>query len=305
MRGQQLVVPVDGGELGGWVSGDGPRVLLIHGGPGLSYEVMDDLADEIGAGYRVASYQQRGIAPSMTEGPYDVATHLADVRAVLDALGWDRAYVVGHSWGGHLALHVALDIPDRLLGVLCVDLLGGVGDGGGAAFEAEMAARTPEDARVRATELDERAMRGEGTTEDALESLRLMWPAYYPTPESAPPMPDVSLSVEAYAGGFESLTAELPALTERLARISVPLGVVAGAASPMPVDLAARATADAIPGAWLEVVAGAGHFPWQDRPGCVRAGLDRLAGELAEAGTTVGPTHTSGVRLPNDAHPQQ
>jgi pimeloyl-ACP methyl ester carboxylesterase len=46
----------------------------------------------------------------------------------------------------------------------------------------------------------------------------------------------------------------------------------------MPVDLAAKATADAIPGAWLEVVDGAGHFPWQDRPGSVRAGLDRLAG---------------------------
>ena len=47
MRGQQLVVPVDGGELGGWVTGDGPGVLLTHGGPGLSYEVMDDLADVV------------------------------------------------------------------------------------------------------------------------------------------------------------------------------------------------------------------------------------------------------------------
>jgi pimeloyl-ACP methyl ester carboxylesterase len=278
MRGQDVAITVSGGELGGWVTGNGPPVLLIHGGPGLSYEVMDGLADEVGGGYTVASYQQRGIAPSMTDGPYDVATHLADVRAVLDALGWDRAYVVGHSWGGHLALHVALDIPDRLLGVLCVDPLGGVGDGGAAAFEAEMAARTPEDVRARATALDEAAMRGEGTDADAMESLRLMWPAYYPTWDDAPPMPDVSLSVEAYAGGFESLTAELPSLSERLGRINVRLGVVAGAASPMPVDLAAKATADAIPGAWLEVVDAAGHFPWQDRPGCVRAGLDRLAG---------------------------
>jgi pimeloyl-ACP methyl ester carboxylesterase len=278
MRGAELSVKVSGGELGGWVTGDGPRVLLIHGGPGLSYEVMDGLADEVGSGYTVASYQQRGIAPSMTQGPYDVATHLGDVRAVLDGLGWDRAYVVGHSWGGHLALHLALDLPDRLLGVLCVDPLGGVGDGGGAAFEAEMARRTPEAIRARAAELDEAALRGEGTEADAMESLRLVWPAYYPAWDAAPPMPDVHLSVEAYAGGYESLTAELPALTERLGRISVPLGIVAGAASPMPVDLAAKATTDAIPGGWLEVVDGAGHFPWQDRPGCVRAGLDRLAG---------------------------
>jgi pimeloyl-ACP methyl ester carboxylesterase len=278
MRGHELTVTLDGGELGGWVTGEGPNVLLVHGGPGLSFELMDDLADEIGAGYRVASYQQRGLAPSMTDGPYDVATHLADLRAVLDALRWDKAYVIGHSWGGHLALHVALDLSDRLLGVLCVDLLGGVGDGGAAAFEAEMTARMPEDIRLRAKEMDERAMRGEGSVDDALESLRLMWPAYYPSWDDAPPMPDVSLSVEAYSGGFESLTAELPALTDRLGRITVPLGVLAGGASPMPVDVAAKATADAIPGAWLDVVDGAGHMPWQDRPGCVRAGLDRLAG---------------------------
>jgi pimeloyl-ACP methyl ester carboxylesterase len=239
---------------------------------------MDGLADEVDGTYRVASYQQRGLAPSMTDGPYDVATHLADVRAVLDVLGWDRAYVVGHSWGGHLALHVALGLPDRLLGVLCVDPLGGVGDGGGAALQAEMMARMPDDVRARAAELDERAMRGEGSPDDALEGLRLMWPAYYPTWDSAPPMPDIRLSVEAYAGAFESLAVELPALTSRLARIAVPLGIVAGAASPMPVDLAATATADAIPGAWVEVVDGAGHLPWEDRPGCVRAGLDRLVG---------------------------
>jgi pimeloyl-ACP methyl ester carboxylesterase len=60
MRGAELRVKVSGGELGGWVTGDGPPVLLIHGGPGLSYEVMEGLADEVGGGYTVASYQQRG-----------------------------------------------------------------------------------------------------------------------------------------------------------------------------------------------------------------------------------------------------
>jgi pimeloyl-ACP methyl ester carboxylesterase len=277
MRGRGVAVAVDGGAIGGWVTGDGPPVLALHGGPGLSFAVMDELADELGDGYRVASYQQRGLAPSMTEGPYDVATHLADVRAVLDALGWEQAYVLGHSWGGHLALHVAVAMPQRLLGVLCVDPLGGVGDGGGAAFEAEMTARTPAGVRDRATELDERAMRGEGTEADALESLRLVWPAYFPDWGSAPPMPEIAISVGAYAGGTTSLTEQLPALSAALGGVEVPVGVVAGSASPMPVA-AARATVDAIPNGWLEVVEGAGHFPWLDRPGCVRAALDRLAG---------------------------
>jgi pimeloyl-ACP methyl ester carboxylesterase len=278
MRRRELTVPVAGGQLGGWVTGEGPPVLALHGGPGLSFGVMDGLADELGAGYQVASYQQRGLAPSMTEGPYDVATHLADVRSVLDALGWERGYVVGHSWGGHLALHVAVRMPERLLGVLCVDPLGGVGDGGSEAFEAEMLARMPADSRDRAAELDERVIRGEGTEADAAESLRLVWPAYFPDWATAPPMPEVAVSVAAYAGGFASLVEQLPELSAGLAGIRVPVGCVAGAASPMPVDLAARATIEAVPGGWLEVVDGAAHFPWLDRPGCVRAALDRLAG---------------------------
>jgi proline iminopeptidase len=46
----------------------------------------------------------------------------------------------------------------------------------------------------------------------------------------------------------------------------------------MPYDKAAGATARAIPTAWLEVVEGAGHFPWFERPGCVRKALQRLTG---------------------------
>ncbi len=116
--------------LGGWVQGDGPPVLLLRGGPGLGFEYLEGLADELAEGWAVAAYQQRGLPPSSTAGPYAVADHVADARRVLDALGWDRAVVVGHSWGGHLALHVAAALPERTAAVLAVDPLGAVGDSG-------------------------------------------------------------------------------------------------------------------------------------------------------------------------------
>jgi pimeloyl-ACP methyl ester carboxylesterase len=262
--------------LAGWVHGDGPPVLLLHGGPGLSYEYLEGLAAEIGDGYRVAAFQQRGLAPSTSDGPFDVARAVADVGAVLDALGWERAWVLGHSWGGHLLLHLAVATPERLLGALAVDLLGGVGDGGTAGFEAELMARTPPAAAERANELDERAMRGEGTPEEMRESLLLLWPAYFASTDHTLPFMDSRSSLPAYSGLWESLNAELPALEAALGEIAVPFGFVAGAASPMPAEDAAAATARAIPGAWLDVVDGAGHFPWFERPGCVRAALDRL-----------------------------
>jgi pimeloyl-ACP methyl ester carboxylesterase len=266
---------VGGGDLVGWVQGSGREVLLLHGGPGLSFAYLDSLADELGPGYEIAAYQQRGLAPSTARGPYDVNTQVSDVAHVLDALGWHRATVVGHSWGGHLAAHVAAALGDRLDGVLIVDPLGAVGDGGEKEFEAAIFERTPADVRARAQELDERAMRGEGTEDQMIESLRLVWPAYFPSWDAAPPMPDMTASVEAYAETFESVHALLPALEQALPTLRVPVGFVAGDGSPMPLS-ASTDSAAKIPGAWVEVVEGAGHFPWYEVPGSVRRALERL-----------------------------
>ena len=255
-------------------------MLLLHGGPGMSYVYIDGLAEELGDGYRVAAYQQRGVAPSTPEGPFAVEREVADALAVLDALAWERAWVVGHSWGGHLLLHIAIAAPERLYGGLAIEPLGGTGDGGLAAFEAEMSRRIPAGDRELAEELDAQALRGEGDAEAALESMRLAWPAYFASPEHVMPFRDTEASVPAYAGLFDSLQQALPRLASGLPGVQVPFGFVAGERSPMPHDQAAGATARAMPGAWLEVVPGAGHFPWFERPGCVRAALRRLAGTL-------------------------
>jgi pimeloyl-ACP methyl ester carboxylesterase len=278
----ELRADVPGGSLCGWVRGDGPPVLLLHGGPGIAYDYIAGVADDIGDGYRLAAYQQRGLAPSLEDGPFDVARAVADVEAVLDALGWDQAWVVGHSWGGHLLLHLAVAVSERLLGGLAVEPLGGVGDGGTAAFEAELERRTPPAAAARAKELDERALRGEASYDEMEESMRLLWPAYFAAPDHTMGYEPWATSLPAYSGGWDSLIAELPTLEAALGSITIPFGILAGGGSPMPLDEAATATADAIPGAWLTVVDGAGHFPYFERPGCVRAALDRLT----MAGTT-------------------
>ena len=106
----------DGPLIAGRRAGSGPPVLLLHGGPGLGFDYLRGLADELAQENDVAWYQQRGLAPSAAEGPYTVATDVDDARRVLDALGWDKAWVVGHSWGGHLAMHVVEALPERYSG---------------------------------------------------------------------------------------------------------------------------------------------------------------------------------------------
>ena len=261
--------------IAGLRAGDGPPVLLLHGGPGMSFHYLRDLADELAEENDVAWYQQRGQPPSAEEGPHTVATDVDDARRVLDTLGWDKAYVVGHSWGGHLALHVAETMPDRLLGVLAVDPLGAVGDGRWAEFDAEMLRRTPESVRARAQEIDELSMKGEADDALALEGFRLVWPAYFADPEAAPPMPEVQMASERTGQMVPSINAELPKLEAGLSQILVPVGFVHGSRSPMPLEASTDA-ADRIPGAWVDVVDGAGHFIWVEAPGAVRDSLRRL-----------------------------
>jgi pimeloyl-ACP methyl ester carboxylesterase len=118
-------------------------------------------------------------------------------------------------------------------------------------------------------------MAGAADDELALEGMRLVWPAYFADPEQAPPMPEFRLASERSADMVPSILAELPALEAGLPGIRVPVGFVHGSRSPMPLG-ASTDGAERIPGAWVEVVEGAGHFIWVEAPGAVRASLRRL-----------------------------
>ncbi|MGC4110100.1 MAG: alpha/beta fold hydrolase [Nocardioides sp.] len=263
------------GALSGWTAGEGPRVLAVHGGPGMGYGYLDDAVAELAPAYAVATFQQRGLPPSTETGEFTVDEAVADLVAVLDGLGWDSAYLMGHSWGGHLVFHAAVAIPERLDGVLSVDPLGAVGDGGMEAFGAEMVARLPEEVQARAKALDDKDMAGEATPEESHEAFSLFWPSYFADPSSAPPMPDLAFSQVANVGLFGDLFARLPELEAALPSIDLPFGVVVGERSPMPTT-AGTDSAARIPGAWAHVVPGAGHFPWHESPGSLRAAMDRL-----------------------------
>ncbi len=263
------------GDLAGWVAGDGPPVLAVHGGPGLGYEYLDVVVEELATRYRVATFQQRGLAPSTEQGDFTVAEAVADLVAVLDDLGWATAYLMGHSWGGHLALHAAATVPERIAGVLSVDPLGGVGDGGAAAFGVELVARLPEPQRRRIAELDEKEAAGLLTLEDGLEALGILWPSYFADAQAAPPMPAVRMSMAAGEGLWTDLGPRVQVLEASLSSIAVPVGVLVGERSPMPPS-AGTGTAARIPGGWSHVEPGVGHFVWLESPGCVLEAMDRL-----------------------------
>ena len=225
--------------------------------------------------YRVATFQQRGLAPSTEQGDFTVAEAVADLVAVLDDLGWATAYLMGHSWGGHLALHAAAAIPERIAGVLSVDPLGGVGDGGAAAFGAELVARLPEPQRRRIAELDEKEAAGLLTLEDALEALGILWPSYFADAQAAPPMPAVRMSMAAGEGTLGRPRAPAPGARGVPVLDRRPGGSARGRAQPDAAECRHR-DRRAHPRWLVPRGAGVGHFVWLESPGCVLEAMDRL-----------------------------
>jgi pimeloyl-ACP methyl ester carboxylesterase len=263
-------VTARGGSIVGHRRGEGPSALLLHGGPGLSGEYTESLALELEDVLQTFRYQQRGQAPTTVCEPFDVEAHVDDAITVLDGLGLERAWVVGHSWGGHLAMHIAAVRPERLLGLIVIDPLGAVPDGGEKALEESLTERLAPEVAERVSALDAELLAGRGGEAEAEEMMGLVWPFYFVDPEAAPPMPEFRSSPAVYSGTWDSIREHFAAgtLVNALPRYTGPALFVHGEQSPIP-PIESEKSASLIEGAQLEVVAGAGHFPWLERSGSV------------------------------------
>lgn len=264
------------------LDGSGRSVVLLHGGPGLS-DYMGLLASET-AGWRTIRYQQRGLPPSPTEGPFTIACHLEDLRAVLDAAEVDQAMLLGHSWGAHLALQAALSLGERVSGLVLVDPFGVVEDGGALALAQELNERMLPENRTWAAEVDEALAAGSATAEDATAYLAIRWPGYFADPAAAPGLPNgFAVSLACNGETMSAVFAELASgFAERLADLTTPTEILTGELSPLP-PAAGAEIARRMRDARLTVVPRAGHLPWHEQPGCVRDALARL-GERVAAG---------------------
>ena len=226
-----------------------PAVVL---GPslGTTLEMWDDLVDALVPSYRVVRYDTRGHGGSPAPaGPYTTTELAGDVLALADSLGLERFGFVGLSLGGAIAQTLAVTHPDRLTAVaLCCT----VPSFGGPQPWAERAAQ------VRAGGMQVLAEATPGRWfADGFRARR---------PDVVEAYLDMltGIAPEGYAaccealGGFD--------LTDELARIAVPVRVIAGAEDPVATASGCKAMAAAIPGADLVVLEDASHMASAERP---------------------------------------
>jgi pimeloyl-ACP methyl ester carboxylesterase len=119
----EFTVRSGGASLSGEEAGAGVPVVLLHGLTATRrYVVMGSRALER-SGHRVVLYDARGhgrSSPAPEPGDYGYPTLAADLEAVLDDRGIERAVLAGASMGAHTILRLALDHGDRVAGMVLI-----------------------------------------------------------------------------------------------------------------------------------------------------------------------------------------
>ena len=101
----------------------GTPLVLVHGF-GNEAHIWDDFAPLVAPHYRTFAVDLRGHGDSDhdPERRYDYDHHVADLEAVTSALGIDRLVLVGHSFGGRTSILFAAKHPERMAGLVIVDI---------------------------------------------------------------------------------------------------------------------------------------------------------------------------------------
>ncbi|MBW8874805.1 MAG: alpha/beta fold hydrolase [Acidobacteria bacterium] len=240
-------------------AGEGEAVVLLHGF-GASTYLWRKVIPALAASHRVVAVDLNGFG--YTQRPQDPAAYTREgqtalVLGVMDALGIDRAHVVGHSYGGGLSLFLASRHPERFRTLILVD---------------SSAPTYPEDRRSRIASL--RTLSNFFVRVVALRPnmvRRSLQHSYYDPSQVTPELVEAYLDrllVQGADDAFYGLTVPrlAPGPKVELDQIHLPTLAVWGAEDQL-ISLASGQRAVArIPGSEFVVIERCGHLPMEERP---------------------------------------
>jgi proline-specific peptidase len=260
-------------------------LLVLHGGPGVPHDYLEDLAGLPDGGRPVVFYDQIGCGKS--DHPDDgalwtMATFVEEVAAVRAALGLERVHLLGHSWGGWLALEYALGSPSGLASLVLASTCASL-----PAFAAETR-RLKESLPAEVQEVIDRH-EAEGTTEDEAYTEATM--AYYTQWICRlDPFPDhvmrsfMNLSEDVYGtmqGPEWNVTGNLKDwdVSDRLGELDLPVLVTSGRYDEMSPPLV-QPLVDGIRGVEHVVFEQSSHLAMAEEPDRFREVLESFLGRV-------------------------
>jgi len=261
LNGTELWFDVDGCALvaDGRIMRRRPTVVLVHGGPGsYDHSYFKPYFSRLTAHAQVVYLDLRDHGRSMRHDPADWSFEVCadDLRAFCDAIGVERPVVLGHSMGGFVALLYGARHPGHARALILQSTM--------ARFDLEGLAESFR--AIAGDEVAELAWRDYGGEPVSEAEWARVFAAFGPQVPGADELARRVRNPDVAAVGMGQLR-QLD-LVDQLARITSPTLVCVGQLDPITTVVAAREIIAALTAGIgrLEVVTGAGHFPWLDRP---------------------------------------
>ncbi len=120
---QQEILSVNGTELFVNIMGEGEPLIVLHGGPGLSHDYFLPHLEPLSNHMKLILFDQRGMGRSSVDldsTSFSMELIIEDIEALRQKLGLNSIHLMGHSWGGIVAMHYAVNYPQNLSSlILC------------------------------------------------------------------------------------------------------------------------------------------------------------------------------------------
>lgn len=263
---------------------DRPTAIVIAGGPGLAWDYLE-LPASIREHVVLVHLELVGTGASARlpdPADYTRARDLADVEAVRTHFGLERVVLVGHSYGGFLALEYALAHPDRIAGLVLYDTAASSGEDLWADIDANLQTRATAPWFAEAST----AFRGFPRSHDdaTITALfRRAAPLYLHDYDADRSRWDAWLAdLRVSYARSHGAVAEPFDVRARLAELRMPTLVIVGASDFVCSPVMARELAAGIAGAELVVLDRSGHFGHVEQPDAFAAAVIRFLDRLAK-----------------------
>ena len=259
------------------IRGSGPDLILLHGASGSSRDFTFALSDRLAARYRVLAFDRPGLGwtdaiGDQTPNPIAQAEFL---RAAADQLGVRRPVVLGHSYGGAVALAWGLRAPRDTAALVVVS--GATMPWPGTLTGWYAFIDTPLGDRVGPPLLTALAPVALGN--------RIMAGIFAPQPVPPGYAEYIGVGLAARRGNYRANASQINGLRSYLRvmaplypQLSMPVEVIHGARDPIvPASVHALPLSDALPDAALTILPDQGHMPQHGDPQAIIDAIDRAA----------------------------
>jgi proline iminopeptidase len=261
-------------------AGSGAPVVILSGGPGFEVDYMLPVGDFLPSSYQRVFLEQRGTGRSRVELTSDTMTIsnvVEDLEGLRVHLKQERLFLVGHSWGGMLAMAYAAAHPDR------IDRMILIGPGGPT---LEFTQWFPDNIRMRLRpedldaerSWDDAEKRGVDPDKAALEGIRAITPGYFFDREKglafAKELTDGAVHVKVNLLLFDDMAKHYDS-RPGLQRLDRPVLIVQGHQDPVG-DKTAEDIHTAIKTSVLTYINKCGHFPWLEQPDAFRRAISEF-----------------------------